>query len=133
MWKASACVCTVRDTYLFVKLHEGGLEQLLAVGVPVVYELGVRQTLVLLVLGRQEVLLDGAGQLVERNRDVLGVSHLLKLVVRHSLVRDVRGVVGRHVAGQFREIGGHRGDRKMQVILYCKVGTYINNRFNSNP
>ena len=44
---------------------------------------------------------------VQRHRLVLRVSNLFEFVVGNSSVGDVRGVVRRHKAGQFREIGSH--------------------------
>ena len=64
-------------TYLFVKLDEGGLEELVEVGTLVIWVLNVTETLAHKVLVWQENLLHLPWESVEWHLYVLGVSDLL--------------------------------------------------------
>ena len=72
-------------TYLLVKLGEGRLEELVDVSLHMVRVLGVRQTLAVLSLLGEEVLLDRARKAGQRDSLVLRVAKLFEFDVRNPV------------------------------------------------
>lgn len=100
-----------------------------------VYILGMTQTLVQFGLVGQEVLIDGARQLVKRNGNILCISELFELNMGHALVSNVCWIVGWHIAGQFGEVGSHNGDLIERCKCFCNEKSWeliFNNDFNSS-
>jgi len=95
------------DTYLLIKLDEGGFELLLVISTNVAWVLGVTQTFAHVVLFVHECLIHSSGESIKWNCNIFGISDSLEFNVGDFLVAHDCGIVGWHIAWEFGEIGSH--------------------------